>query len=197
MSSTSTIISTNPVEGNNGDTITISATLTTTATPPVAVEGETLDFLLDDKIIGTVITDINGVGILTYTITETNGTYPITIQFLGDTTYTSTLTNTYLLVTQSSLHYANEDEVRLRLKSIKANLDDNLVEDGLNAADDIINSTVPGILNMNPIDPRILRAATYYAAMDIVDIMFTNNANRNSVATSYETRAKNILTPFI
>ena len=96
-----------------------------------------------------------------------------------------------------SSHYADSWEVQLRVKSINANLDDDLLEDGLIAADDIINSTVPGAPFTDTIPEQITRAAIYYAAMDIIDILFTNNANRNPIATNYETRAQKILAPFM
>ena len=95
-------------------------------------------------------------------------------------------------------HYADSDAVTLRLKALKTQpIDDDLLAEGLQAADEIIDSTVPGAPFTSTVPYQISRAATYYAAMDILDIMFSNMANRNPIATTYETRAKNILVQFI
>ena len=79
-------------------------------------------------------------------------------------------------------HYADSDIVSLRLSSIKKSdkLNSDLLEEGLTAADDIINAEVPGFPNTNDVPEQIVRAATYYALMDILDVLFTNSANRNS-----------------
>ena len=96
-------------------------------------------------------------------------------------------------------HYADGAAVTLRLQNIsEINLTEGLLEEGLTAADDIINGTVPGAPFTTPYPEQIVRAATYYAAMDIIDVIFTNmDGTRMPTALAYETRAKEVLVAFI
>ena len=84
--------------------------------------------------------------------------------------------------------YADGDTVTLRLASIEtATIDPTLLDEGLQSADDYINATVPGSTFTTPIPFQITRAATYYAVMTILDILFSDEAGRNPVALSLET----------
>jgi parallel beta-helix repeat protein len=76
----------NPVSGFNGNTVTLTATLTDLLNN-IKVQGKTIQFSVNGISAGTAVTDVNGVATLPYIITQNFGTYIIQAAFLQDTSY--------------------------------------------------------------------------------------------------------------
>ena len=70
------------------NTVTLAANLTDTI-HNIPVIGRNITFTVNSNPVGSAITTIAGMAYLTYTNLLTNGTYPILVQFAGDTGYTS------------------------------------------------------------------------------------------------------------
>ena len=83
-----TSISVNPVTGYNGYTTNIIATLTDTKNN-LPVSGKTINFYLNGTLIGTAITNSNGIATLPYNVLVNIGTYTILAQFIQDNTYSA------------------------------------------------------------------------------------------------------------
>ena len=68
------------------------------------LSGKTVQFSVDGNIIGTAVTDINGIAILPYTITQNGGYYYIDALFAGDNVYNSSTGGATLKVLQSNIY---------------------------------------------------------------------------------------------
>ncbi len=95
---TPTAIVVNHISGLKGDKINLTANLTDTY-KKVPISGKTIQFSVNGNIIGTAVTDSNGIATLAYTITQTSGSYTILAEFAGDTTYSDTSNTNTLKVT--------------------------------------------------------------------------------------------------
>jgi predicted outer membrane repeat protein len=94
VTSTPTAIVVNPISGYKGEVANLTANLTDTH-GNVPVSGKTVRFSVNGNVVGTNVTDSNGIATLPYTIQENSGIYTILAEFTGDTTYaTSSNTNT-------------------------------------------------------------------------------------------------------
>ena len=75
-----------PASGYHGDKVNLTATLTDTHNG-VPVSNETVNFYVNGTPVGSAPTNGQGIATLLYTITQTSGTYPITVTFTGDNNY--------------------------------------------------------------------------------------------------------------
>ena len=92
---TSVVVS--PVSGDNGDKVTLTATLTDTHNS-VPVANELVNFSVNGVSVGSGTTNSIGVATYQYTITQTSGTYLVNATFAGDSTYaTSNGTNNLMV----------------------------------------------------------------------------------------------------
>ena len=119
---TSTVM--NALIGNKGETVNLTATLTDTV-HQLAISGETVKFLINGKLIGTAVTNSNGIAILPYTITQNGGYYYIDALFAGDNVYSSSTggatlqvlqSNIYVTVTSSNSHPKMGETVKITFK---------------------------------------------------------------------------------
>ena len=91
---TPTAIVVNPVSGFKGDIVDLTATLTDTL-HNIPLAGKSIQFSVNGNIVGTAITNAQGIATLAYTITQNTGTYTILAEFFEDTIYAgSSNTNT-------------------------------------------------------------------------------------------------------
>ena len=79
----------NPVNGFKGELVDLTATLTDTFNN-IPLAGKSIQFSVNGNIVGTAVTNAQGIATLTYTITQNTGTYRILGEFLQDTIYTGT-----------------------------------------------------------------------------------------------------------
>ena len=98
---TSTVI--NALIGNKGETVNLTATLTDTVHHQT-ISGETIKFLINGNLVGSAVTNSNGIAILPYTITENGGSYYIDAIFAGDNVYNSSTGGATLKVLQSNIY---------------------------------------------------------------------------------------------
>jgi predicted outer membrane repeat protein len=84
-----TTITVNPINGYKGDKINLTANLTDIPSN-VPLSGKTVQFSVNGNIVGTTVTDNNGIATLPYTIIQNTGIYTILAEFTGDTTYAAT-----------------------------------------------------------------------------------------------------------
>jgi hypothetical protein len=98
----STAITVTPVNGLNGKTVNLTATLTDSDGNPVS--GASVQFSVNGTIIGSVNTDTNGIATLPYTITQNGGYYNIDTLFAGDNVYNSSTGSTTLKIPQSNIY---------------------------------------------------------------------------------------------
>jgi uncharacterized repeat protein (TIGR01451 family) len=89
-----TTIIVNPANGIKGKIIDLIATLTDNQNTPL--EGKTIQFSVNGVVIGTAITNAQGIAKYSYTITQTPEKYTILAKFLEDTTYSES-SNTNIL----------------------------------------------------------------------------------------------------
>ncbi|AOT71978.1 stalk domain-containing protein [Geosporobacter ferrireducens] len=106
INKTPTGLTVDDATGDNGQTIPITALLTDCNDQ--ALTGKSITFSVGGTDIGAAITDAGGIAAISYTITESEGSYPITAQFAGDTGYidsigTGTLTVNAAAVTLESI----------------------------------------------------------------------------------------------
>ena len=85
---TSVVVS--PVSGDNGDKVTLTATLTDTHNS-VPVANELVNFSVNGVSVGSGTTNGLGVATYQYTITQTSGTYLVNATFAGDSTYATSM----------------------------------------------------------------------------------------------------------
>ncbi len=83
-----TQLSVSDTAGVNNETINLTATLSATNNNPVI--GKEITFQVNGSTVGTANTDANGIATLTYTITQTPGTYNIGVVFAEDDDYLGT-----------------------------------------------------------------------------------------------------------
>ena len=95
-----TAITVNHVIGFKGDNVNLIATLTDTHIK-IPLQGKTVQFSVNGNIIGTAITNSNGVTTLPYTIKQNSGTYNILTQFQLDKYFTSSNNTKSLIVEQT------------------------------------------------------------------------------------------------
>lgn len=95
------------------------------------------------------------------------------------------------------MSYADSDAVKVRLKALKNDIDDDLINECVQSADDTINAklietTLPAVIP----DP-IRRAATLYAAADGLDILYTGEESRDPAATTWENKADKLIDAYL
>jgi predicted outer membrane repeat protein len=95
---TPTAIVVNPISGYKGDIVNLIANLTYTD-GNVPISGKTVQFSVNGNVVGTSVTDSNGIATLPYTIQENSGIYTILAEFTGDTTYPASSNTNTLTVT--------------------------------------------------------------------------------------------------
>ena len=95
----STAITVTPVNGLNGKTVNLTATLTDSDGNPVS--GASVQFSVNGTIIGSVNTDTNGIATVPYTITQTSETYTIQANYLGNNTYAASNNTNNLTVNKT------------------------------------------------------------------------------------------------
>ncbi|MGB7968033.1 MAG: Ig-like domain repeat protein, partial [Methanobacterium sp.] len=114
----------NGLTGNKGETVNLTATLTDTV-HQLAISGETIKFLINSTLIGSAITNNNGIATLPYTITQNGGYYNIDALFAGDNVYNSSTgvatlkvlqSNIYVTVTSSNNHPKLGETVKITFK---------------------------------------------------------------------------------
>ncbi|KYC53876.1 MAG: hypothetical protein AMQ22_00076 [Candidatus Methanofastidiosum methylothiophilum] len=98
--------------------------------------------------------------------------------------------------------YADEDTVRFKTRSISEGLGgderyEGILQEGLNAADDWINSKVDESKIPDEIPKNLVRAATFYAAKHILDDYYSDEDNRKASAITWEKEAKEYLKDFL
>lgn len=97
--------------------------------------------------------------------------------------------------------YADTTWVQKRLKGYSDDLDDDILAQGLDSADVTINTKLKKELRNfqmpSTVPTEIVMAANYYAAADILDILFDNEENRSAVAKTYESKADAYLESYI
>ncbi|MEW6011111.1 MAG: Ig-like domain repeat protein [Euryarchaeota archaeon] len=76
-----TILTLDNVQGNQGQSVLLKATLTDDDGIPL--EGKTIDFYVDDTLVGSAITNSEGLATLEYIITQTKGQYTTKAVFEG------------------------------------------------------------------------------------------------------------------
>ncbi len=91
-----TTISTENKKGTKGNTIKLTAHLVDNESN--SLEGKTVWFSINGKIVGSSITDSAGIATFLYNITEIPKTYTLKVQFIGDENYTSSTSNGTLTV---------------------------------------------------------------------------------------------------
>ena len=121
---TPTNVIVNALTGNKGETVNLTATLTDTE-HQLAISGETIKFLINGNLVGSAVTNSNGIATLPYTITQNGGYYYIDAVFAGDNIYNSSTgnatlkvpqSNIYILVTSSNSHPKIGETVKITFK---------------------------------------------------------------------------------
>ena len=102
---TPTNVTINTVTGNKGETINLTATLTDTL-HKITISGKIIHFLINGNLIGSSITNNNGIATLPYTIIQNGGYYNIKALFNGDNVYNSSNGGSKLKVPQSNIYVA-------------------------------------------------------------------------------------------
>ena len=102
VKSMATNININPVTGHKGDIVNLNATLTDINNNQVS--GESLLFYVNNKLVGSGITDYNGAVTLPYLIDNGSGLYSILVLFSGDSNY---------------LEVSNTGNLQVSLKNVK------------------------------------------------------------------------------
>jgi len=91
------------VSGNFGQNLNLQATLTNQATG-TPLPGKNVDFAVNGALVGSAVTDSNGIGTLNYLITLSPSTYTINATFNGDGDYNGTYSVGTLTVYKNSTH---------------------------------------------------------------------------------------------
>jgi uncharacterized repeat protein (TIGR01451 family) len=114
----------NALIGNKGETVNLTATLTDVV-HQLAISGETIKFLINGNLVGSAVTNSNGIATLSYTIAENGGYYYIDALFAGDNVYNSSTggatfkvlqSNIYETVTSSNSHPKLGETVKITFK---------------------------------------------------------------------------------
>ena len=124
VNSTPTNVIVNALTGNKGETVNLTATLTDTV-HQLVMSGEIIKFLINGNLVGSAVTNSNGIATLPYTITQNGGYYFIDALFAGDNIYNSSTgsatlkvphSNIYILVTSSNSHPKIGETVKITFK---------------------------------------------------------------------------------
>lgn len=100
---TPTTIKTESLTGNKGDTVKLTATLLDKI-HDLPLAGKTVEFLINNKLVGSAVTDSNGNATLPYKILQNGGNYHIDALFAGDSIYKSSTGGASLKVNQSDVY---------------------------------------------------------------------------------------------
>ncbi|WP_048190948.1 chitobiase/beta-hexosaminidase C-terminal domain-containing protein [Methanobacterium sp. SMA-27] len=95
-----TTITVNHIIGFKGDNVNLIATLTDTNIK-IPLQGKTIQFSVNENIIGNALTNNNGIATLPYTIIQNNGTYNLLAQFQQDTFFAASNYTKSLIVEQT------------------------------------------------------------------------------------------------
>ena len=101
-----TDINVDPAEGVKGDTVDLTATLTTDGNP---LKDKDVDFYVDGSYVDTVTTNDDGIATLSYTITQDPGNYDIRAVFAGDDYYLGCENTSTLTVNKMATNLAVDD----------------------------------------------------------------------------------------
>lgn len=100
---TPTTIKTEALTGNKGETVNLKATLMDKIhNTPLA--GKTIEFLINNKSVGSAVTNSNGIATLPYKIIQNGGLYNIEAVFNSDDVYSGSTGSANLKVHQSDLY---------------------------------------------------------------------------------------------
>ncbi len=123
-----------------GQTVTLTATLTSGGTP---VAGRTIDFMVDGVSVGSGTTDASGLATYTYTPSDSSGTYTIEASFAGDGYYLSSSDMATLTVNKAPTTLAADDQTITYGQSVT--LTATLTSGGAPVAGRTIAFTVDGV----------------------------------------------------
>lgn len=97
--------------------------------------------------------------------------------------------------------YADKTWVQTRINGYSDDLTEGLITQGLGSADVTINTKLKKELRNftmpTTVPTEIVMAANYYAASDILDVLFENEENRSAAAKTYESKADSYLESYI
>ena len=96
ITQTPTNITLKSIAGIEGSIVKLIATITDIKGNPIS--GETIQFLIDGKSVGSNVTDSTGTAVLSHKVTETQGSHVITAKFAADNTYASSQNTSKLTV---------------------------------------------------------------------------------------------------
>lgn len=92
--------------------------------------------------------------------------------------------------------YADADAVKVRLRQYEKDVTDDLINECVQSAEDIINNKLIETTLPNPTPDEIKRAATYYASADGLSVLFEGEEDSPS-AVKWEKRANEIIENYI
>jgi hypothetical protein len=89
----------NPASGYKKGNINLTTKLIDLQSEPI--NNGTVQFTINNIIVGTATTDENGIAYLPYNITQNIGVYPIYVEYIGDTTYDGSINSNFLTVVKT------------------------------------------------------------------------------------------------
>jgi hypothetical protein len=95
-----THVAVDPISGQSGSKVMLTAEVIETDNTKY-LPGESVNFSIGDVAVGTAITDKTGKASLPYGLTQKAGSYPITVQFAGDSNFAASNGNNTLNVTST------------------------------------------------------------------------------------------------
>ena len=95
-----THVAVDPITGQTGAKVILTAEVIETDNTKY-LPGESVNFSVGGVAVGTAITDNTGKASLPYGVTQKAGSYPITVQFAGDSNFTASNGNNTLTVTST------------------------------------------------------------------------------------------------
>ena len=97
-----THVAVDPITGQTGAKVILTAEVIETDNTKY-LPGESVNFSVGGVAVGTAITDNTGKASLSYEVTQEAGSYPITVQFAGDSNFTASNGNNTLTVTSTPI----------------------------------------------------------------------------------------------
>lgn len=205
---TPTEIITTPGNGMEDSTINLNVTLIDDNETPLS--NKTITYMLEEDIIGSVVTDSQGVATLPYNLALDVGIYTIDTNFIGNTVYASSSNTITLTLYPLTDYYADIIKVTKLTSNIKSGLrDDNLFNDWLEIALSDSNSEINSSLNnaMIPLDPtnnpllatdvNIENAGTLFATGFLFDTYYSNSKNLSQTSKKYTDKAERYIKDYI
>lgn len=196
INKTPTGLTVDDATGVNGQTISITALLTDCNDQ--VLPDKSITFSVGETGIGGAVTDAAGIAAISYTITESEGSYPITAQFTGDTEYidsisTGTLTVNSVPVTLESIDVTTPPDKRIYYVGETLDLTGLVVtgkySDGSSAVLNIIMDDISGFDSSRAVsDQEIIVTYEGKTAIFTVDIVTVLQPAINSVMLSSATQ---------